>query len=159
MHRRPLAVFLTILCLAAGLASQAAAQTKNCLTDVDCGAGGKCDTTSHTCAAAPAAGGAPAGSSANCPPNTPPGTICLTNPINVKTVPELVNNILKTVIGIVGALSLLIFIYGGLRWLTSAGEPAKIQAGKDAMKWAAIGLVVIFSSYALVSFVFKAFTG
>ncbi len=89
----------------------------------------------------------------------PSGTIQLTNPINVKSVPGLINNLVKTGIGIVGALSLAVFVYGGLIWLTSAGEPAKIQAGKDAMKWAAIGLVVIFSSYALVSFVFKALTG
>lgn len=89
-----------------------------------------------------------------CPDNTDPAAACHT-----LTVPGLVANILKTAIGIVGALALLMFIYGGLRWLTSAGEPAKIQAGKDAMKWAAIGLVIIFSSYTLVSFVFKALTG
>jgi len=104
--------------------------------------------------------------------NCPDGETCLTNPLDrcpdntdpkaachTLTVPALASNIISTAVGIVGALALLVFIYGGLRWLTSAGEPVKIQAGKDAMKWAAIGLVVIFSSYALVSFVFKAFTG
>jgi len=87
------------------------------------------------------------------------GPVKLQNPLNAATVPQLVANILSTAVGMVGALALLIFIYGGLRWLTSGGEPAKIQAGKDAMKWAAIGLVVIFTSYALVTFVFKALTG
>ncbi len=86
-------------------------------------------------------------------------TVRLVNPLNVSTVPQLVANLLKAAMGIIGALALLVFIYGGFIWLTSGGEAGKIQAGKDAMKWAAIGLVVIFTSYALVSFVFKAITG
>lgn len=98
-------------------------------------------------------------SGAKCPPGTPAGATCLVNPLNVETVPALVSNILSIAIGMIGALALLIFIYGGLIWLTSAGVPAKIQAGKDAMKWAAIGLVIVFTSYALVSFVLKALTG
>lgn len=93
------------------------------------------------------------------PQAAPSGPVKLQNPLSAATVPQLVANILSTAVGMVGALALLMFIYGGLRWLTSGGEPAKIQAGKDAMKWAAIGLVVIFSSYALVTFAFKALTG
>jgi len=89
----------------------------------------------------------------------PSPTVKLVNPLHVTSVPELIGNILKAGIGIVGALALLMFVYGGFRWLTSGGEPGKIQEGKDAMKWAAIGLVIVFASYALVGFVLKAFTG
>ncbi len=88
-----------------------------------------------------------------------PGTIVLKNPINVSTVPEIVGNIMRAGINIVGALALLVFIYGGFIWLTSRGDSGKVAAGKEAMKWATIGLVVIFTSYGLVRFVFKAFTG
>ncbi len=87
------------------------------------------------------------------------GNICLTNPLNAKTIPELISNLLKAAIGIVGALALLVFIYGGFIWLTSGGDSGKVSAGKEAMKWAAIGLVVIFTSYGLVRFVFSAITG
>ena len=87
------------------------------------------------------------------------GSVCLTNPLNARTVPELIANILKAVIGIVGALALLVFIYGGFIWLTSGGDSGKVGAGKEAMKWAAVGLVVIFTSYGLVRFVFSAITG
>ncbi|WKZ28799.1 MAG: pilin [Patescibacteria group bacterium] len=86
-------------------------------------------------------------------------TITLQNPLNANSVPELIANILRAAIGIVGALALLVFIYGGFIWLTSGGEAGKVSAGKEAMKWAAIGLVVIFTSYGLVRFVFSAITG
>lgn len=85
-------------------------------------------------------------------------TVCLTNPLGTASVPELIANILKTVVGTVGAFALLIFVYGGFLWLTSAGDAGKVQQGKDAMKWALIGLVVVFSSYTLVSFVLSALT-
>lgn len=86
-------------------------------------------------------------------------TVVLKNPLNTSSIPELVANILKAAVGIVGAVALLIFVYGGFLWLTSGGEAGKVQQGKDAMKWAIVGLFVVFSSYALVSFVLSALTG
>ncbi|MFA5854329.1 MAG: pilin [Patescibacteria group bacterium] len=90
----------------------------------------------------------------------PPKTyIELPNPLKAESVPELISNILKAGMEIVGALALLVFIYGGFIWLTSGGDSGKVSAGKEAMKWAAVGLLVIFTSYGLVSFVFSAITG
>lgn len=86
-------------------------------------------------------------------------TVCLKNPLNTANAPELVANILKTAVGVVGAVALLTFVYGGFLWLTSGGEAGKVQQGKDAMKWAIVGLFVVFSSYALVSFVLTALRG
>ena len=45
------------------------------------------------------------------------------------------------------------FIYGGLVWMTAAGSNEKVQKGKDILIWATVGLVIIFTSYALVRFV------
>ncbi len=45
------------------------------------------------------------------------------------------------------------FIYGGLVWMTAAGFNEKVQKGKDILIWATVGLVIIFTSYALVRFV------
>lgn len=94
-------------------------------------------------------------------PKTPekggaPSPISLTNPIAATTVPQLIGSIIKAVLGIVGALALAMFIYGGFMWLTSAGSPDKIKKGTDILTWAVVGLIVIFVSYALVDFVIKA---
>ena len=85
-------------------------------------------------------------------------TVRLVNPLGSSSIPQLVSNIIKAAVGIVGSLALLVFVYGGFLWLTSGGEAGKVQQGKDAMKWAIIGLLVVFSSYALVSFVLSALT-
>lgn len=90
----------------------------------------------------------------------PGRTVVLQDPLHLTGgIPQLISNIIKAAVGVVGALALLVFVYGGFLWLTSGGDPAKVKDGKEAMKWTAIGLVVVFSSYALVSFVLKTLGG
>lgn len=82
------------------------------------------------------------------------GTVRLNNPLgNDVSVPGLIGRIIKAILGIVGSLALVMFIYGGFTWMLAAGNNEKVKKGKDILVWAAIGLVVIFSSYALVRFV------
>ncbi|MEI6529171.1 MAG: pilin [Candidatus Falkowbacteria bacterium] len=82
--------------------------------------------------------------------NTP---IKLDNPLGSVTTPQiLIGNIINSVLGVVGSLALLMFIFGGLTWMTSAGSADKVKKGKDIIVWSAIGLVVIFASYGLVRF-------
>ena len=71
----------------------------------------------------------------------------------------IVGNVIKALFGIVGSLALAIFIFGGFTWVTSAGNEEKIKKGKDMIMWAAFGLIVVFASYALVTFVLSALTG
>ena len=54
---------------------------------------------------------------------------------------------------ILGSLALAMFVYGGFVWMLSRGNPEKGKKGTDILIWAFIGLIIIFSSYAIVSFV------
>lgn len=84
-------------------------------------------------------------------------TYKIKSPIGEVTGPELIGRIIKTVLGVVGALALAMFVFGGFTWLTSGGSPDKIKKGKDILMWAVIGLVIIFTSYTLVDFILTAF--
>lgn len=78
-------------------------------------------------------------------------------PIGEVTGPQLIGRIIKTILALVGAFALAMFVYGGFTWLTSGGSPDRIKKGKDILIWAVIGLIVILASYTLVDFVLKAF--
>ncbi|MBU0597161.1 pilin [Patescibacteria group bacterium] len=67
----------------------------------------------------------------------------------------IVGKIIKTATGIMGSLTLLVFVYGGFVWITSAGQPEKVKKGMTTMLYAVIGLFVIFSSYAILDLVFE----
>ena len=79
----------------------------------------------------------------------------LKNPLGATTIPGLVNIVLKGVLGLVGSLALLMFVYGGFLWLTAMGEDKRVKQGWDTMTWAALGIAVIFASYAIVTLIFK----
>lgn len=81
----------------------------------------------------------------------------LTDPLGNRDIPVLVGDIISYILGFVGVLALVMFIYGGITWMTSAGAAEKIKKGKDTIVWAIFGLAFIFLSYAILDFILKAF--
>lgn len=88
-------------------------------------------------------GGCPAGYSGNC------GNYALNDFVRIG------DNVSRWIMGIVGSLSLLMFIYGGFVWLTSAGSSDKVTKGKSIIIGAVIGLVIVFTSYMIIGFVLE----
>ena len=83
----------------------------------------------------------------------------LSNPLGINDPRIIIGNVVNAVLGLVGSLALAVFIYGGLNWVTSAGNEEKVKKGRDMIIWASFGLAVIFASYTLVGFVLDALTG
>lgn len=54
---------------------------------------------------------------------------------------------------LVGILSVIFLIWGGIRYITSAGDANKVTAAKNTIVYAIVGLVVAIFAYALVNFV------
>lgn len=85
--------------------------------------------------------------------------IDLTNPLgNVTDIRVLIGRIIAAIIGVIGAIALLYFIYGGYLLLTSQGNAEMIRKGKETLIWAVLGLAVIFGSYAFLSTVIGGLT-
>lgn len=92
----------------------------------------------------------------NVPPPRPPRTR-LSNPLGSGvTFSRLVGRAVRLFMGVSGSLALLMFVYGGFVWTTAAGNPEAIKKGKQIFIWAAVGLVFIFISYALLNALFGA---
>ena len=53
----------------------------------------------------------------------------------------------------VGALSVIMLIWGGIRYTTSAGDSNKVTAAKNTVLYAIVGLVVAILAYAIVNMV------
>ncbi len=59
----------------------------------------------------------------------------------------------RWVLGTVGSLALIMFIYGGFTFLISAGSSDKVGEAKKILTAAVIGLIITFSSYLIIAFV------
>ena len=79
--------------------------------------------------------------------------VSIDNPLGVSTFQQLIGKIISAILGVLGSVALLMFIWGGLVWMMAAGNEKKIAQGRDILMWAAIGLVIIFTSYAAVRFI------
>lgn len=82
----------------------------------------------------------------------------LPNPLGTHDIPTLLGRIIKGFLSITGSIALIMFVYGGITWLTSAGNADKIKKGKDVFLWSVVGIAIIFSSYLLVDFVISGIT-
>jgi hypothetical protein len=58
---------------------------------------------------------------------------------------------------LIGAISVIMIIIGGLRYVTSGGNSSNISAAKNTILYAVIGLIVAILAYAVVNFVITSF--
>lgn len=80
----------------------------------------------------------------------------LTNPLYTTDIRNIIGRIIQAILGVTGAVSLLMFVYGGFLWLISGGEKEKVKKGQETMKWAVLGLAVIIGAYMIVSTIINA---
>jgi hypothetical protein len=88
----------------------------------------------------------------------PDDSVVLENPLPTTSLPTLIGRVIRAILGITGSLALAVFVYGGLIWMTAAGNTERIQKGKNTLSWAAIGLAVMFLSYSVVRYILTALT-
>lgn len=67
--------------------------------------------------------------------------------------------ITNTVLYIVGIVSVIMLIYGGLRYVTSGGDSKKVTDAKNTILYAIIGLIISILAFSIVNFVINAVTG
>ena len=73
------------------------------------------------------------------------------------TIYTVISRVIRAITGIIGSIALLMFIWGGIIWMTSAGEPKKVSQAQNILKYAVYGLLIIFFSYAIVNIFLGAF--
>ena len=65
----------------------------------------------------------------------------------------IVAKIIQIALGFLGIIAIALIIYAGFLWMTSNGNEDRIAQAKTILKNAAIGLVIILSSFAIASFI------
>jgi glucose uptake protein GlcU len=68
-----------------------------------------------------------------------------------------IRNITNTLMLVVGVISVIMIIIGGIRYTLSGGDENGVKSAKDTILYAVIGLVVSLLAYAIVNFVINRF--
>jgi hypothetical protein len=65
----------------------------------------------------------------------------------------LLTTISNTLLFAIGALSVLMIIVGGIRYVISGGKEANVTKAKNTVLYAIIGLIIAILAYAIINFV------
>ncbi len=65
--------------------------------------------------------------------------------------------IIQTALSLLGVLFIILIIYGGIIWLTAAGNEESVKKAVSTIKHAFIGLVIVLLAYIVSIFVIKIF--
>ena len=69
----------------------------------------------------------------------------------------LITNVVNTMLFIIGVLSVIMIVYGGIMYVISAGDSTRVGKAKNTVMYAVVGLVVALMAYAIVNFVIARF--
>ncbi len=78
-------------------------------------------------------------------------------PADLDSEDSIVKKSINLLMYIVGLISVVMMIVGGLKYVTSGGDAAKVGAAKNTIMYSIIGLVVAILSFAIVNFVVAQF--
>ena len=73
--------------------------------------------------------------------------------LGTKDLREGVMAIVRVLFGFLGIIAIIIMLYGGFVWFTAAGNEENVGKAKKIITAGIIGLVIIFISYAIATFV------
>lgn len=76
-----------------------------------------------------------------------------------KTVFPAVKFIIEVTLGIIGIVGVGVIIYGGMIYITSTGDAAKVNRAKNIILYGVVGLIVAVLAYGIVEFVSKSIFG
>lgn len=71
----------------------------------------------------------------------------------------IVTSITNTLLFVVGALSVIMIIFGGIRYATSGGNASAVTAAKNTILYAIVGLIVAFLAFAAVNWILGTISG
>lgn len=85
-------------------------------------------------------------------------SVSLSLPLSDIDPAKVIGRIIRAILGIVGALGLAGFVYGGILYMTASGNADQAERGRKTIIWSVLGLAVIFAAYGIVNFIIEALT-
>jgi hypothetical protein len=67
--------------------------------------------------------------------------------------------IVNILLFIIGAISVIMLIIGGIRYTISGGDSSAVTSAKNTIMYAIVGIIVAVLAYAIVNFVLRGLTG
>jgi hypothetical protein len=67
----------------------------------------------------------------------------------VTQIQSFIQSVVQVFITLAGAVSVGFFVWGGFGYITSSGNPEKLDQSKNTIKYSAIGLAIVWGAFVL----------
>ena len=68
---------------------------------------------------------------------------------------KVIGKAIKLIMQIIGSITLVLFVFSGIMWMTAAGNAEREKKAMNMIFWTSAGVIVILTSYIIVNFIFK----
>jgi cytochrome bd-type quinol oxidase subunit 2 len=75
--------------------------------------------------------------------------------VDDKSMTGVIGTAISVILGLLGIIFVILFIYAGYTWMMAQGDKANIDKAKDTMWRAVIGLIIVVGAYAIWAYVFS----
>src|SRR4030042_6599361 len=75
------------------------------------------------------------------------------NPLQFGSVSELLGGVFNAILGLVGALALILLSLGGIQYMTSGGDKIAVEQARGRITAAVVGLLVGFGAGLVINFI------
>ena len=83
-----------------------------------------------------------------------PWDSCLEDGVaTLSCIPIIIKNVINAALVFFFFFALFLIIFAGARYITSKGDPQKVEGAKKTLTWAIVGLIFIFLSFFIVSLI------
>ena len=85
---------------------------------------------------------------------------CLSNGdiATLACIPVVLQNIINFLLMFAGVIALFLIVYSGIKFVTSSGDPQRVESARKTLTYAIIGFVFILLSFFVINFIAQ-FTG
>jgi hypothetical protein len=66
---------------------------------------------------------------------------------------DFIRNVIKAAAGFAGLIAAGFFVVGGFGYITSSGNPEKLDKAKHTLIWSAVGLAIVFAAFVISNIV------
>jgi len=71
----------------------------------------------------------------------------------LRCIPIVFKNVISAALMLVGVVAVALIIYSGISFVTSGGDPKKVEGARRILTFAIIGLVIVLSSFGILFFI------
>jgi hypothetical protein len=74
-------------------------------------------------------------------------------------IPQIIGQVISSLLGVFGALFLVLIMYGGVQYMFAGGDAGKVKAATQTLRNAILGMLVVTASYAIATYVITSVAG